>query len=126
MYSTPIMLNGERVFLRLAENRDGSVTILGARKEIGENGMADKQMLQLRTGDNITTLFYLTDLESDDSDLGLKEYESFTVGSETTVRKDHLMNGVYVWTYDMVDMWNNYATSSLVMYELQDGVANEM
>ena len=126
LYSTPIMLNGERVFLRLAENRDGSVTILGARKEIGENGMADKQMLQLRTGDNITTLFYLTDLESDDSDLGLKEYESFTVGSETTVRKDHLMNGVYVWTYDMVDMWNNYATSSLVMYELQDGVANEM
>ena len=126
LYSTPILLNGERVFLRLAENRDGSVTVLGARKELAENGMADKQLIHLKPGDSIRTLFYQTDLSGEDLDLGLKEYESFIAGTEITVSKKPLMDGVYVWTYDMVDMWNNYATSSLVMYEVQDGVAGEI
>ena len=126
IYSTPILLNGERVFLRLAENTDGTVEILGARKELGENGMADKQLIQLQAGDEVSTLFYRSSLVEDTLDLGLKEYESFQIGDDVEVMKKPLMNGAYVWTYDMVDMWNNYATSSLVMYELQDGNASEL
>lgn len=126
IYSTPIMLNGERVFLKLAENADGSVEILGARKELGDNGMADKQLIQLQSGDKVSTLFYQSSLAEDVLDLGLKEYESFQIGSEVSVMKRPLMDGAYVWTYDMVGMWNDYATSSLVMYELQDGNASEL
>ena len=126
LYSTPILLNGERVFLRLAENNDGSISVLGARKELAENGMADKQLIHLKPGDTIGTLFYQTDLSEEELDLGLEEYESFTMGSDTVVHKKPLMDGVYVWTYDMVDMWNNYATSALVMYDLTEGVASEM
>lgn len=126
IYSTPILLNGERVFLRLAESTDGTVEILGARKELGENGMADKQLIQLQAGDEVSTLFYRSSLVEDTLDLGLKEYESFQIGDDVEVMKKPLMNGAYVWTYDMVDMWNNYATSSLVMYELQDGNASEL
>lgn len=126
LYSTPILLNGERVFLRLAEKADGTIEILGARKEIGENGMADKQLIHLQQGDEITTLFYQSDLGEDNFNLGLKEYESFRIENNPEIVKCPLMNGIYVWTYDMVDMWNNYATSSLVMYELQDGVTNQL
>ena len=126
LYSTPILLNGERVFMRLAENVDGTVEILGARKELGENGMADKQLIQLQPGDEVVTLFYQTSLSGDDLDLGLKEYESFQIESDAEVVKAPLMNGAYVWTYDMVDMWNHYATSSLAMYEIQDGAAAEL
>lgn len=126
LYSTPIMLNGERVFLRLAENTDGTVEILGARKELGENGMADKQRIHLQEGDEVATLFYQSGLGGDDFNLGLKEYEQFQIGADVSVVKKPLMNGIYVWTYDMVDMWNNYATSSLIMYELQDGVTNQI
>ncbi len=126
LYSSPILLNGERVFLRIAENGDGTIEILGARKELGENGMADKQLIQLQEGDEVSTLFYQSSFSGDEFDLGLKEYETFKLGADITVEKQSLMDGFYVWTYDMVDMWNNYATSSLVMYELQDGVASEM
>ena len=126
LYSTPILLNGERVFLRFAESADGTVEILGARKELGENGMADKQLVQLQPGDEVRTLFYRSSLIGEDFDLGLKEYECFQAGSNISIMKKPLMNGAYVWTYDMVDMWNNYATSSLVMYEIQDGAAAEL
>ena len=112
--------------MRFAEKTDGTVEILGARKELGENGMAEKQVIQLQPEDNITTLFYQSGLGEDNFSLGLKEFETFCVGTNPTVKKESLMEGVYVWTYDMTDMWNNYATSSLVMYELRDGVANEM
>ena len=126
LYSTPLMLNGERVFLRFAERNDGAIEILGARKELGENGMADKQLIKLQEGDQVSTLFYQSGLGDEDFDLGLKEYENFKVGEDVSIMKKPLMNGAYVWTYDMVDMWNNYATSSLVMYDLQDGTASEM
>jgi len=124
LYTTPIMLNGERVFLRIAENKNGTVDILGARKELGANGMADKQLIQLKEGDEIATLFYQTNLSEDDHDLGLKEFENFSIEKKTLIVKKPLMNGIYVWTYDMVDMWDNYATSSLAMYELRDNVAS--
>jgi len=123
LYSTPILLNGERVFLRIAEREDGNVEILGARKELAENGMAEKELIRLQPGDEIKTLFYQTGLGSDEFDLGLKEYEPFIVGETPNVEKKTLMDGVYVWTYDMTDMWNNYATSSLVMYQVTEGRA---
>lgn len=126
LYSTPILLNGERVFLRLAERADGTVKILGARKELGENGMADKQLIQLQPEDEVVTLFYQSGLGDDNFSLGLKEYESFHLGENIKIEKQPLMDGVYVWTYDMTDMWNNYATSSLVMYNINEGVASEM
>ncbi|MBR6614836.1 MAG: hypothetical protein IKK95_02525, partial [Lachnospiraceae bacterium] len=126
LYSTPILLNGERVFLRLAERADGTVEILGARKELGENGMADKQLIQLQPEDEVVTLFYQSGLGDDNFSLGLKEYESFHLGENIKIEKQPLMEGVYVWTYDMTDMWNNYATSSLVMYNINEGVASEM
>ena len=125
LYTTPIILNGERVYLRFAEKTGGTVEILGARKELGENGMADKQLIQLQTGDEVSTLFYQTTLLGENFELGLKEYECFELGAEIEIKKSPLMDGVYVWTYDMVDLWNNYATSSLSMYELQDGVTNQ-
>jgi len=124
LYSTPVLLNGVRVFLRFAENKNGSVEILGARKELAENGMADKQVILPQPGDEITTLFYQTGLDSGSLDLGLKEYETFVAGEEIDVRRGVLEDGIYVWTYDMTDMWNNYVTSDLVMYEVMDGAAS--
>lgn len=124
LYSTPILLNGERVFLRIAEKTDGSGEILGARKELAENGMAEKELIRLQPGDEIRTLFYQSDMGSGDFNLGLKEYETFIVGEAPSLEKKDLMDGMYVWTYDMTDVWNNYATSSLVMYQVTDGVAD--
>ena len=124
LYTAPIILNGERVFLRIAENTNGTVEILGARKELGYNGMADKQLIQLKEGDEVATLFYQTSLAEEDLDLSLREYECFRINTKPSIMKQPLMNGIYVWTYDMVDMWDNYATSSLAMYELYDNVAS--
>ena len=88
--------------------------------------MADKQLIQLQPEDEVVTLFYQSGLGDDNFSLGLKEYESFHLGENIKIEKQPLMEGVYVWTYDMTDMWNNYATSSLVMYNINEGVASEM
>lgn len=126
LYAAPLMLNGERVFLRIAENSDGRIEILGARRELGENGMPDKQLIQLKEGDKVATLFYQSGIGADNFNLDLKEYEEFLIGEKTEVTRQNLKNGIYVWTYDMNDMWNDFATSELTMYELTDGIATGM
>ena len=62
-------------------------------------------------------------LDVENLDLGLKEYERFTLDEKPKIEKGNLEDGIYVWTYDMTDVWNNYATSDLVMYEITDGSA---
>ena len=123
LYSVPILLNGENMYLRMAARNDGTVEILGARKEISDNAMADKQLTKLKEGDVVTTRFYQAKLGVADSGLALKEYETFTVTGEPKVERKPLMDGIYAWTYDMKDMWNQYATSDLVLYEIEDGRA---
>ena len=73
--------------------------------------------------DEIRTLFYQSGLELSDLDLGLKEYEVFSVGESMTIKREVLEDGIYVWMYDMTDMWNNYVTSNLVMYKVENGAA---
>lgn len=123
LYSVPVLLNGERVFLRVAVEADGTAKLLGARKELAEHGMAERQMLRLKEGDEITTLLYQAKISAEDSGLALKEYETFVLSGEPRIEKKPLMDGLYAWTYDMNDMWNQYASSDLVLYEVIDGHA---
>ena len=58
-----------------------------------------------------------------DSGLALKEYETFCIAGEPGIEKKPLMDGIYVWTYDMTDMWNQYAVSDMVLYEIEGGIA---
>ena len=123
LYSSPVLLNGEPVFLRIAVKGDGTAEILGARKKISENAMADRQLISLKEGDTVTTLFYQAEMGTADSGLALKEYETFCISGEPGIEKRPLMDGIYVWTYDMTDMWNQYAVSDMVLYEIEGGIA---
>lgn len=125
LYSVPILLNGERMFLRVAVQPDGTAEMLGARKEIANHAMADRQLVKLQAGDTVTTLFYQASLSDENSELALKEYETFEVTDTTKIEKKSLDDGIYAWTYDMNDMWNQYATSSMILYEISDGIAKK-
>lgn len=52
-------LNGEDYHLRVVYDYSAEeFTILGARKGINDNGMSDRNLIQLQPGDELTTIHY--------------------------------------------------------------------
>lgn len=121
LYSVPVLLNGEEYHLQVvydfaAEEWD----ILGARRGIDENGMADKLLRLLREGDEITTLWYMASVSGDDE---FEPYavDTFTVTADTAFDEIELPDGSYAMLYEMRDVMDHYAYSDQVMFDCVDG-----
>lgn len=115
-YSVPILLNGEEYSLRVIyDYNDEQFYILGARKGMDEKGMADKNLLQLRPGDKITTILYGCSLSGDD-DFVPVEVDSFTVTEDTCFTEEDLGDGSYLMMFELVDARNNQAFSESVLF----------
>lgn len=126
LYSVPIQLNGERAFIRVAVTKDDKAKILGIRYQIGEDGIADRQLAQLNPGDEVAVCLYQALLGAEDSGLKLTEQEPFVISGEPELKKASLEDGFYAWMYDMTDYQGNYANSALVLYEVRDGKAKQI
>lgn len=121
LYSVPVLLNGEEYHLQVVY--DFTVEewdILGARRGIDENGMADKLLRLLREGDEITTLWYMATVSGDDE---FEPYmvDTFTVTSDTVFGEIELPDGCYAMLYEMRDAMDNYAYSDQVIFDCVDG-----
>ena len=115
-YSVPILLNGEGYSLRVAyDYEDERFYILGARKGMADCGMADKNLVQLRPGDQVTTLHYASTISGDD-DFQEVEVDTFTVTENTSFSEVELGDGVFLLMFQMVDGKNNEAYSEMVQF----------
>ena len=122
LYSVPILLNGVECNLQVAYNfKDTSWHILGARKEIGSNGAAERNLIPLKPGDKITTLHYGTTISGDTEDLKQFEMETFVVTDQTHFADEQLQDGTYGYCFEFVDPTNQTALSKMVMYSIKDG-----
>jgi len=120
LYSVPILLNGKEHSLRVSYRYDTETwEILGARRGLEENGMADKNLVKLKAGDKITTLHYVCDFDSED--LKQVESETFTVTSGTSFGEASLGDGEFVLFFEMVDARNNSMYSKAVLITVEDG-----
>lgn len=64
IYSVPILLNGEQCNLRVVyDEQKQDYTVLGARKGLTGEGMADKNLIKLKVGDSITFVYQERSLE---------------------------------------------------------------
>ena len=84
--------------------------ILGARQGIDDSGMADKELRLLKPGDEITTVWYLSDW-SEDSGFEAYESETLTVTADTAFYEQALPDGEYLMIFEMRDSQGNSAYS---------------
>lgn len=121
LYSVPVLLNGEEYNLQVVYDFTGEQWgIIGARQEIDDNGMADKELRLLQEGDEITTIWYMATATGDD-DFEPYEANTFTVTADTAFAETQLFDGSYSMVFEMRDAMGNYAYSDAVTFDYEDG-----
>lgn len=122
LYSVPILLNGDEYNLRVVYSyTDEEYSILGARRGIDDNGMADKNLVQLEPGDEITTLHYAMTISGDEEEPEQVPVDMITVTEDTAFTEEDLGDGNFVIFYEMVDMQDNSYYSDLAYFTVEDG-----
>ena len=101
---------------------DEEYSILGARRGIDDNGMADKNLVQLEPGDEITTLHYAMTISGDEEEPEQVPVDTITVTEDTVFTEEDLGDGNFVIFYEMVDMQNNSYYSDLAYFAVEDGL----
>ena len=122
LYNVPILLNGERYNLSVGYSfTDETYYILGASKPLDESGMADKNLVQLKEGDEITTLLYTMPISGDSTELTEIEAATFAVTANTSFAEADMGDGTFIMIYEMVDANNNAANSAAVIFTVENG-----
>lgn len=122
-YAVPILLNGEEYNLRVIyDYNEEAYHILGARKGLDDAGMADKNLLQLQPGDEITTVHYAATASGDD-DFEPITIDTFTVTENTSFDEADLGDGTFVLMFELLDAKNNTAYSQMVQITAAGGEA---
>ena len=122
LYSVPILLNGEECSLRVAYDYDTEMYyILGARRGLEDNGMADKNLITLQPGDEITTLHYAFSL-SEDEEAEQVEVDTFIVTEYTSFGEIDMGDGSFVLLFEMADAQNNSAYAVPVFITVEGGI----
>lgn len=117
-YSVPILLNGEEYNLRVVYDHDaGDYTVIGARKGLSDQGMPDKNLVQLKPGDVITTI-YLDRSISGEGNFDHRVGTDITVTAETMFYEAPLPDGSYSFLFEMTDAHGKTAWSRMADFEL--------
>ena len=78
-----------------------------------QHGMADKNLIQLRPGDEITTLHYASSLYGDD-DFVQVPVDTFTVTEDTHFAEEDMGDGVFLMMFELEDAKGNTTYSEMV------------
>ena len=121
IYAVPVLLNSEEYVLSVSYNYDSQeYKILGARKEIDQNGKADKFLRHLQTGDVIEPIHYvMPDLENSE-DIQTLSVDKITVTDDTKFEETELGDGKYFLMFEMKDMRNQSYNSQIVMFDVEN------
>ena len=120
-FSVPIQLNGEAYNLRVIyDERRDNFSILGARRGLGDTGMADKNPVQLQPGDEITTILYAKPLDDADAAWEAIPGTTFRVTEQTAFEELDLQNGMYNMYFELVDSRNDKRCSEQILVEVED------
>lgn len=119
LYTIPIMLNGERSNLKVAWRYDvNRFEVIGVYDGIDEtNGMSGKSMRPLEEGDEVAFLFSAVDIATGDAE----EIELATISwnDGLTVEDTELSDGLYLYRFQIVDVFGNttYSDPVFMLYE---------
>ena len=122
LYSVPVLLNGEEYNLRVAyDYNKEEYQILGARKGLEESGgIADRNLQQLKPGDEITTIHYLATASGDD-DFQAVDIDTFTVNENTSFYPTEMGDGTFLMYFELEDIQANTAYSQNIQFTVENG-----
>ena len=122
LYDVPIKLNGVECNLQVAYTfDDNAYHILGARKAIDDNGMADRELVKLKAGDQITTVHYGKLISNDDEFIPV-DNETFTLDSDSPVFKDEETgDGLFGYFFEFVTPTDDSALSTMIQFNVENG-----
>ena len=121
LYSVPILLNGEEYNLQIAYDFSSEQwSILGARQGIDDSGMADKELRLLQPGDEVTLVWYMTDL-STDADPEAYAADTVVISENTAFGEMQLPDGQYAMLFEMYDATGASALSDVVLFDCANG-----
>ena len=121
LYSVPILLNGEGYNLQIAYDFSTEAwSILGARQGIDDSGMADKELRLLQPGDEVTLVWYMTDLSSD-AEPEAYAAETVVITESSAFGEMPLPDGQYAMLFEMLDATGASALSDVVMFDCAGG-----
>ena len=120
-YSVPILLNDQEYNLRVIyDYNDQEYYILGARRGLDGSGMADRNLVQLKPGDEITTVHYASSVYGDD-DFVTVPVDTITVTEDTCFHETDLGDGCFVMMFQLEDAKGNLAFSEAIQFTVEDG-----
>ena len=120
IYSVPVLLNGEQCNLRVVYDEEKEeYTVLGARKGLTDNGMADKNLIKLKAGDALVLLYQERALLAG-GDFVYKLGETICVTEETMFYEAPLPPGEYGMMFKMFDACGNSALSEVLNFSMDE------
>ena len=122
LYSVPIKLNGQECNLQVVYTfKDKSYHIIGARRGLAADGIANRELIQLKAGDTVTTLHYAMTISGDDENLRQFDADTFTLGEQPRIDDEEMGDGTYGYCFEFVDPQNKSSLSRIVNYTIQNG-----
>lgn len=104
LYSVPIKLNGEIMYMQVYYNHSKKeYKILGALEGVNDDELASRNLVQLKEGDTVTTLQYQGNIPFDNSELRLVEVATFRLSENFFIADSKLVDGQYYYFFEFVD-----------------------
>lgn len=120
-YTVPVMLNDEEYNLQVVYDfTEEEWAILGAQQGVSDEGIACKELRQLKSGDKMTPIWYVSALSSDE-DPEPYPAMTITVSDKTAFSEMDLPDGDYVMVFEMRDALDNSVYSDPVVFTCSDG-----
>ena len=119
-YSVPVLLNGEQCNLRVVYDKEEEYyTVLGARKGLTDDGMADKNMIKLKAGDELT-LMYQERLLQGNGNFHYRTGPVVIVTENTMFYETPLPPGDYGMMFKIFDMGNQSVFSEVLQFSADE------
>ena len=121
LYSIPILLNGEETNLRIAYLwEDACYQLIGACDGLdSETGMASRDIRELNNGDIISPIFECYDIDSFEMTRCI--LDEIVVNGSPVIEEIELVNGDYLYQFELRDVFNNSYFSEACTMTVSDG-----
>ncbi len=118
VYTSPILLNGERTNLRIIQDDDGCY-IDGAWDGIDENGVPSRDVRKIKEGDEITVVYTLISSEN------VEDNQEFTLDPYTWQKDDEIIYSYleasnYYYGFAVEDVYGDYYVSDFVTFAIDE------
>lgn len=120
VYSVPILLNDEQCNLRVVYDEHlQDYTVLGARKGLSDDGMADKNLIKLKIGDRLTFVYQERAVDGSGG-FGYTAGETIVITADTMFYEVPLPPGEYGIMFKLFDAKNHSALSDVLLFSLDE------